>query len=369
MIDRSGPDPVLASLSARQAEQAGLLTSGTYGRTGIGSSNSAALQSSLANRLRAKTASVGSILYRLTWKDRATPSGRLICALRASAWTGKLPKAGNGYAGPFTIVSIPSYDPCFAILPIGLAREISARAETIFASDSILSGWPTPDHHAGSGGRTPSDPLNLTRPSGSKVQVTINHAATLSGWPTPCTQDGPNGGPAQGADRLPGCAPLAGWKTPNCPRSHDSDQSAGRIYPRKKQQDLPEDAWLTDWNCPTDRIPGCFQDKPLSGWSTPTAVEPRRSPETIAKLAKKRLEEHGQTTVPPYHNEQAKLAGPMRLTADGTLKTGCSAEMTGGGQLNPAHSRWLMALPLEWESCAPSATRSTRKRRLGSAKS
>ncbi len=73
------------NLSARQAEEKGLLTSGTYGRTSTGSLSSAALQSSLASRLQARTASAGSTLYTLTWKDRVTPSGRRICALRASA--------------------------------------------------------------------------------------------------------------------------------------------------------------------------------------------------------------------------------------------------------------------------------------------
>jgi len=73
-----------ANLSARQAKEMGLLTSGTYGRTSIGLSRSAALQSSLASRLQAKTASVGSTLYKLTWKDRVTPAGQSIPALRAS---------------------------------------------------------------------------------------------------------------------------------------------------------------------------------------------------------------------------------------------------------------------------------------------
>lgn len=39
-------------------------------------------------------------------------------------------------------------------------------------------------------------------------------ASGSTGWPTPCTQDGPNGGPAQGKDRLPGAAATSGWPTP-----------------------------------------------------------------------------------------------------------------------------------------------------------
>jgi len=83
-IAQSGPDHVHVSLSARLAKAAGLLTSGTYGPRSSISSKSANLQSSLASRLQAKTASLGSTLYKLTWKQRATPSGRLIPALRAS---------------------------------------------------------------------------------------------------------------------------------------------------------------------------------------------------------------------------------------------------------------------------------------------
>lgn len=57
----------------------------TSGPSGSRSFDSAALQSSLESRLQARMASSGSTLYRLTWKKRATPSGRLICARRASA--------------------------------------------------------------------------------------------------------------------------------------------------------------------------------------------------------------------------------------------------------------------------------------------
>jgi hypothetical protein len=97
---RSGPAPAHASLSAMQAEERGLLTSGTYGRTGNGSLPTSALQSSLESRLRARTGAAGSILYRLIWKAQATPSGRRILSAagfgmdwRDSAWREWLQRA------------------------------------------------------------------------------------------------------------------------------------------------------------------------------------------------------------------------------------------------------------------------------------
>ena len=56
----------------------------TCGPSGFRSSASASLSLSLANKLRVMTDLLGSTLFRLTWKTRVTPAGRLIPALRAS---------------------------------------------------------------------------------------------------------------------------------------------------------------------------------------------------------------------------------------------------------------------------------------------
>jgi hypothetical protein len=59
----------------------------------------------------------------------------------------------------------------------------------------------------------------------------------------------------------------------------------------------------------------------------------------------------------------AQLTGPARLTVSGDLLTGSDAGMESGGQLNPAHSRWLMGLPPAWDDCAAMVTPLSRNRR------
>jgi len=85
MPDPYGPAVAPVNRSVPQAVATGTPIPAIFGRSGSTSSASAALQLSLASKLRQRLDTAGSTLFTLTWKDLVTPSGRRICALRASA--------------------------------------------------------------------------------------------------------------------------------------------------------------------------------------------------------------------------------------------------------------------------------------------
>ena len=59
----------------------------------------------------------------------------------------------------------------------------------------------------------------------------------------------------------------------------------------------------------------------------------------------------------------AQLATPCRLLASGVILTGSDAKMENSGQLNPAHPRWLMGYPKEWDEAAFKAWQSNPRQR------
>ncbi len=77
MTEKSGPAVAPANLSARQAKEAGLLTSGTYGPRSFTSYSPVILISSLASKLAAKTDLLGSTLFRLSGKPHLFARGVL----------------------------------------------------------------------------------------------------------------------------------------------------------------------------------------------------------------------------------------------------------------------------------------------------
>lgn len=100
-LDLFGAPVVLASRSRPTGGIKASKIVATCGRFSYGSSQSVALQQSLASNLRELLPSVGSTGYAMTWKRLVTPSGRRFCRL---AVLGRLTKdpACSGWPTPNT---------------------------------------------------------------------------------------------------------------------------------------------------------------------------------------------------------------------------------------------------------------------------
>ena len=171
MTAPSGQDPVPASLSARQAKEKGLLTSGTCGPPSSVSSASAALTSFWASRLQALTALHGSTLYRLTWKQRTTPAGRSIPALRASV-PRTSDKGCTGWPTPRSVAAGPDFAIAMRKNSGGMSLQTTAQ----------LAGWPTPRSvESGHGTGNPTRAFNR--------KARIEDTVFLAGWVTPSARD------------------------------------------------------------------------------------------------------------------------------------------------------------------------------------
>lgn len=171
----SGPEAVRVSRFRALDAGVAMPTSDTSGPLFTASSPSAALQSSLASRLRQQMAGSGSPLYELTWSDVDMPSGPPICRLRASARRTSA-SACSGW-------------------PTAQARDWKSSAPARQASNARplnevarLAGWPMPDASAAN----ISDANWEERRAKAKEKhgnngfgLTLGMAVQLAGWETP----------------------------------------------------------------------------------------------------------------------------------------------------------------------------------------
>lgn len=236
-ILRSGLAPRRASRFHVRAKRKENPTSGTLPRNGSASSASAALCSSLANKLRTRLPAVGSMIYKFTWKEKVTPSGSSYSQLVASVHRTK----EKGFSFALTVSTHLS--------PIGSASPLPPDVFRI-----PLTGWMSPTvtqisvrseesfqkraESRAKTGRTSLSPGNLAE------QVTLY----LGAWPTASARDG-KGGYLGGrvrdgkicTDVLDVTAQLAAWTT----TAASDGRRGGTITPNMTGSSLPQQVKLS----------------------------------------------------------------------------------------------------------------------------
>lgn len=231
-IRLSGREARLANRLARQENNSDSSTRDTSRQSSSTSSASATLQSSLGNRLRQQLQNRGCAIYKLTWKEKTTPSGLPYSQLVASAL------------------------------------------------------------------RTKENDSSLVR----------------TNWPTPTAND---------------------------------YKGSGETVIRKDGKDRTFDR--LDYSTE--------QGLKLTNWPTPRSADGEKNVRTLEGA----LSEIQRKGGPQDVAQAAAITQPIRITASGQMLTGSAAGMENSGQLNPAHSRWLMGYPPEWDDCAVTAMPSSRK--------
>ena len=205
-------------------------------------------------------------------------------------------------------------------------------------SDNDCGSWRTPAAFDPIGGV--KDIMELIRNKAPSPQLKLRDQAPLASWPTPQTMD-----------TLP---PMDYEKRLNHP---------GRPG-RTVSGNLREVVTLASWPSPMALSGG-----PSKNPNNPRGINAGNPLETAAVLA-------SWLTTSTRDYKGGYQGGRMRNGKISTDTLDVAAQLAFGpnvigstaatekiGQLNPAHSRWLMGLPPEWDAYAPTATPSSRKLR------
>jgi len=126
---------------------------------------------------------------------------------------------------------------------------------------------------------------------------------------------------------------LKGWPTPNASNGSGEGQAARAADPARSNE-------LNDFAL-------------LAGWPTPVARPDNKTPEAHLRMKRRIGERDGTFSDRRAVTDiqvMAKCASGARVTSEGSVVE--NREAPHGGQLDPAHARWLMGFPSAWDACA-----------------
>jgi hypothetical protein len=216
------------------------------------------------------------------------------------------------------------------VTPAG--RSISAlRASEPHTEGSVFIGWPTPttEDHKSDG---PKSANRMNTGKALQSDLRLRNIALMAGWGTPAARDWKSGDASQetldkNARPLNELAMLAGWPTT---RAEDAELS-GMRHSRGVADTITAVASLAGWPAPMAGTPA------QKGYNEAGNMDSGRK--TV---------EMCQWPVDPSTDSGPEPIGYL-LGPNGWEIVPAS------GQLNAAHSRWLMGLPRVWDDCGVTA--------------
>jgi hypothetical protein len=341
--DLSGQDHAPVSHSPKRASNRRRQTNDISGLKCSGLFESVSLTQSLANRLRARFDTVGSMEYVQTWKERVTPLGRSYSEHTAR---GVLisDKDFTGWPTP-QATEAPNNSENRGMDYGGLRSRLTPQ------NVPDLVGWISPK--TPTGGASASEP----RANGGQYHKLEDQVA-LTGWPTPTSMSFDQSHQPGNNRYMNAVTELAGWVSPTA-----QDHNRGNQPPRS-----------TDTGIPLTQQVAQIDDSSMSGWNTPRATDgtnggPNQSggslPADAATAGWASPSSRDWKETPGMSQEGVNPDGSTRERMDqlprqvhGLTSESSTAPTANRGVLNHLFSAWLMAFPIEheipsWFTCAP----------------